>query len=952
MSDPPCTIATNTLVAPRPRKGILTPTTENTLNVNDNTTRTSTKRKRSQRALQDLLGEPFVIRPHPSPLFDKARTLTPLLLLPRSCLPLSYLEPVPLSTAIPSARLFSAHVRALEDIEPNAQDTALVMVTELETDESLYAVERVRPGLYALCMLGSWVKIRDLHAAALVARDDSTSIKHKSLKLYGQGKWWDSAALKLSEANREVTSKRPKIEVAGLVNLTMKPPISENFWKTYERPTIPTPLDSGAISGVPTSTSGPGELQRNVEPYAQELFDMIRCQYLETLYLSKTSLAYFAKGPLSRIRASFQPGQKTLMALSDLVEFLRASISPLALLDSKYREAVPKIIEALPIGHHSEEEGNPVLLPTTERKSKKKRIGKDGLYSAEHAFVAKWWRARDLDNHDGAANESRVDEAKRLIVDLRIRETQLQLILILEVLALEASIAVVTNIDKPCENATPEPTKGDLQIKKRRAKKPQDLNLLLELLIDRLSIWQSVSLPEESSGHSILTDTCNNRQPIRNEQKGVASARVAQNDRLRDFSSDVIVPFYAARLPECCSTISHKLGGMKAPSPMRLPMLKPATTSRGASGPGTVINRNAASRPRRALERVLTNDKPTSQPLPPSLRRSATAPAVPGLKRESSEVSLSDIPIKRAGVERSKRYSQREVDLGAISQATEARSKKKALVDEELRVAIATLKRPNRGLAVKELTESVEQRVSGVGTSSRKSKNPVRNPFGQGVQVMATPKGNRKKNVFSRRPIVARGQSPEVDEAPHPIPPSCDPRIPASVARAAMLPQFPSSEFCIPQSLSHPVRQTPLSAVMQTPTRGTSRLVNVITDVQADRHPDELGQPSSPGLPKRRTSRDPGKASQPELWETPSYTSTTQSSLLHETPLRRTNATGLQSPPRNDVKDTPVRRPRNSRTNSGAAVDCRKTLPDSYNPESSRSIYQSLGWDEDADDLI
>jgi len=148
-------------------------------------------------------------------------------------------------------------------------------------------------------------------------------------------------------------------------------------------------------------------------------------------------------------------------------------------------------------------------------------------------------------------------------------------------------------------------------------------------------------------------------------------------------------------------------------------MLKSSTTSRGSSGPGTVINRNVASKPRRTLERVLTNDKLTSQRQPPSLSRSATAPAVSCLKRESSEVSLSDIPIKRAAVEKSKRYSQREVDLSAVSHATEVRLKKKAIIEEELRGAIATLKKPNRGLAIKEFIESVEQRVSSVGTSSR-----------------------------------------------------------------------------------------------------------------------------------------------------------------------------------------------------------------------------------------
>lgn len=149
-------------------------------------------------------------------------------------------------------------------------------------------------------------------------------------------------------------------------------------------------------------------------------------------------------------------------------------------------------------------------------------------------------------------------------------------------------------------------------------------------------------------------------------------------------------------------------------------MLKSASTSQGLLRPGTVIDRNVTSQPRKTLERDLAFKKPFSRrPQPPSLLRSATAPALPGLKRESSEVPLSDIPLKRPSVEKSKRYSQREVDLSAISTATEAKLRRKASVEEELRGAIATLKKPNRTLAVKELVESFDQRVPGAGASSR-----------------------------------------------------------------------------------------------------------------------------------------------------------------------------------------------------------------------------------------
>lgn len=59
-----------------------------------------------------------------------------------------------------------------------------------------------------------------------------------------------------------------------------------------------------------------------------------------------------------------------------------------------------------------------------------------------------------------------------------------------------------------------------------------------------------------------------------------------------------------------------------------------------------------------------------------------------------------------------KRYSQREIDLHATSQAAEAKLKKKARVEPELRGAIAALKRPNPRMAVKDLVEYAERRAA------------------------------------------------------------------------------------------------------------------------------------------------------------------------------------------------------------------------------------------------
>ena len=154
-----------------------------------------------------------------------------------------------------------------------------------------------------------------------------------------------------------------------------------------------------------------------------------------------------------------------------------------------------------------------------------------------------------------------------------------------------------------------------------------------------------------------------------------------------------------------------------------------------------------------------------SQPHPP-LVRSSTAPVAPRLKRETSETPLAAIPamsVNRSGVLHSKRFSQREVDLGGNSNGGDVKAKKKASLDEELCNAITTLRKPNRTLAVKDFVDSSERRSSRMmNTNPRTTSKPTRGDGGvarrpvgnnmptvhaHAVQVLATPKGNRKKNM-------------------------------------------------------------------------------------------------------------------------------------------------------------------------------------------------------------
>ena len=174
----------------------------------------------------------------------------------------------------------------------------------------------------------------------------------------------------------------------------------------------------------------------------------------------------------------------------------------------------------------------------------------------------------------------------------------------------------------------------------------------------------------------------------------------------------ILIPSsYGARLMNKATILCNKLGAPKDPSPKR-PSLMKAVTSHTSQRPST--SNSKAQKPRRTLERVLTNERAASQRPPPKLSRSVTEPALPQLKREASDVSLSTIPHNTVAM-----HKRREVDLHASSQATEARLKQKARVKSELEAAITALKRPNPRMAVKELVEDADKRVASSRSRSK-----------------------------------------------------------------------------------------------------------------------------------------------------------------------------------------------------------------------------------------
>ena len=218
--------------------------------------------------------------------------------------------------------------------------------------------------------------------------------------------------------------------------------------------------------------------------------------------------------------------------MSDLVEFLKSLVMTTVLIDKKYRETIPDIISKMTTTvDDSDHEGS----KTKKRKPKKLKLGKDGLYNAEEEHVRRWWAANKpaaVGNEDKTVTPT---ETKYHISCLRRRETQLQMILILEILALEPlRQATAAGEESQLPGMDSQVVSGQAsQEPTARKRNRANLPVLLDVHADRLCIWQTTMSDEIKAlaESQVLPDGQHAQKPER-----------ANSDPLRDFCVDIIVP--------------------------------------------------------------------------------------------------------------------------------------------------------------------------------------------------------------------------------------------------------------------------------------------------------------------------------------------------------------------------------------------------------------------------
>jgi DNA replication regulator SLD3 len=223
--------------------------------------------------------------------------------------------------------------------------------------------------------------------------------------------------------------------------------------------------------------------------------------------------------------------------MNELIEFLEGLILSATVMDRKYKDGVPTILSTLmPDG--SMEDGNKPPQKVKKLKSKKSKPSKNGLYPAENAYLCQWWGSYDTDAGRDAPGGSKESVMRKRVAQLRIREMQLQMIVILETLALQSLATSPTDQNGELPSIGQNDDRSDSKMMKgSKSKKTVDLAALIELNIDRLCIWQSLAA-EDGRTASKLEGASN----IGSKPSTMATTHDHAADILREFCVEVIVP--------------------------------------------------------------------------------------------------------------------------------------------------------------------------------------------------------------------------------------------------------------------------------------------------------------------------------------------------------------------------------------------------------------------------
>lgn len=223
------------------------------------------------------------------------------MLLPREHLQLSLLDLTSPYGSFESSRYYESSIKIL-DLEGRIGSRPVVLIARLETDNTLYVLERQKNALYTLCHLGSWTDLQELQVLATVSCPQFIQERsNTSAEL--------STPISLTTPQLHHDNKKRRLAIEAIQSLVKKPARARSL-STLSQPISPTELSTPAQDNAESQASNGGNSQditptgaldtQNesqmskvpepddmlATPTADTIFDNIRNQYLESLYHS------------------------------------------------------------------------------------------------------------------------------------------------------------------------------------------------------------------------------------------------------------------------------------------------------------------------------------------------------------------------------------------------------------------------------------------------------------------------------------------------------------------------------------------------------------------------------------------------------------------------------------------------------------------------------------------
>lgn len=394
----------------------------------------------------------------------------------------------------------------------SSEERAPVLLVETD-DGRLHAIEHVHGQEYALC------RVRDNTSVTQVLGISPRSPHVTRTRMSSDEPWWKTAVVMKEPApTSPYPRKAPHLSMLqepmrGGKEAEVRGSVTAGNGDQPDCQILPPHDQSVPQEQMADSSSLGPPLDR------EQICGLFVRNYLEMLYKSLASTAYFAKAHASRLRTAYNlvcsaDRQALGDFLSDLV--LSSNVS-----DKKFKTTWPaKVQELGPSQTQHQTEAQPNKAAKKNRKSKTKwKQNKQGLLPDEESMFEHWWyHGEELP----ASAETTDARFKRRTLQLRTREAFLQIIIMLEALALQPS-----GTDAPIgaikKDATPDMPAEAVAVKPNS--RTVNTRLCLDLLVDKLCIWHSL----HSAG---LVDAADGDK--QEDQKAP--------DQLSEFCVDVIIP--------------------------------------------------------------------------------------------------------------------------------------------------------------------------------------------------------------------------------------------------------------------------------------------------------------------------------------------------------------------------------------------------------------------------